>query len=118
MERDELITYVQTHFDSQTDYPWKKYPHYCVLRHPTSNKWFGLIMNVSHRQLGLGNDDEREDILVVKAEPELVEMLKHQDGFLPAYHMNKEHWISIRLNQHSLSDIQSFLTDSYQLTEK
>lgn len=24
-------------------------------------------MDVSHRQLGLGNDDEREDILVVKA---------------------------------------------------
>lgn len=45
-------------------------------------------------------------------------MLKHQDVFLPAYHMNKEHWISIRLNQHSLSDIQPFLTDSYQLTEK
>lgn len=38
------------------------------------------------------------DILNIKCDPDLNGSLRTQDGFLPAYHMHKGHWISILLD--------------------
>lgn len=75
-------------------------------------------MNVSGSKLGI-KDDKEIDILDIKARPEHIGSLRKKEGILPAYHMNKEHWISIILSGH-LSDKEIFdlLTESYHLTSK
>ncbi|MGC2871968.1 MmcQ/YjbR family DNA-binding protein [Ihubacter sp. mB4P-1] len=41
-----------------------------------------------------------------------------QDGFFPAYHMNKQHWISIALSGAvPESEIRVLLSASYEMTE-
>lgn len=116
MLKNELISFIKKQYNCQQDFPWRKYPHYTVFRHLENKKWFGVIMDVKRQKLGLSNDDTKEDILVIKLKPELVDLLKNTNGFLPAYHLNKQHWISIILAEHSIEDIADLIDESYQLT--
>lgn len=38
-------------------------------------------------------------------------------GILPAYHMNKEHWVSVLLEEADAELIWGVLADSFQLTQ-
>ncbi|MDT6952753.1 MmcQ/YjbR family DNA-binding protein [Companilactobacillus alimentarius] len=35
----------------------------------------------------------------IKLKPEQIDVLQDEAGILPPYHMNKTHWVSIRLNK-------------------
>ena len=53
----------------------------------------------------------------VKSDPLLIGSLRGQDGYFPAYHMNKEKWLSIQLGKPELDDaIKDLLSLSYELT--
>ncbi len=57
------------------------------------------------------------DVLNVKSDPLLIGSLRGQDGYFPAYHMNKEKWLSIQLGKPELDDaIKDLLSLSYELT--
>ena len=68
-----------------------------VLRHGTSGKWFGLVMKAPCRSLGLDWQGET-DVLNLKCDP-LVSygLFQSYPAVVPAYHMNKTHWISVIL---------------------
>lgn len=68
-----------------------------VFRHPGNRKWFALMMEVPGEKLGL---PERGmlDILNLKCDPVLIASLRGAPGLLPAYHMNKENWITAVLD--------------------
>jgi predicted DNA-binding protein (MmcQ/YjbR family) len=54
----------------------------------------------------------------LKCHPEKVEQLKSTKGFLPAYHMNKEHWLTVPLTGAvPLGVIKSLLKESFELTK-
>lgn len=116
MKRVLLFEYARENFESDPEYPWKNYPDYAVLRHHNNGRWFGLVMNISGEKLGLKNEDN-VDILNVKVRPEDVGSLRQIEGIFPAYHMNKEHWISVLLESSVSSlEIYELLKDSYLLT--
>lgn len=117
MNREEIFTYVKEKFYTEPDYPWLKYPDYAVLRHNKDGKWYGVIMNVPAIKLGLP-DEGRVDIINLKCNPELISLLRSQQGVLPAYHMNKEHWITIVLDSPFPKDeIYDLINGSYHLTK-
>ena len=111
----DVVDLAYQRFGTRPDYPWAKYPDYAVLRHLTHCKWYGLVARVPCERLGL-QGSTAVDILNVKVRPELVGGLLMQRGFLPAYHMNKEHWVTVRLDVVSLEAIATLLDDSYALT--
>ena len=56
------------------------------------------------------------DVLNVKSDPLLIGSLRGQDGYFPAYHMNKEKWLSIQLGKPELDDaIKDLLSLSHEL---
>lgn len=58
-------------------------------------------------------------MLNVKADPILIGSLLPLPGYFPAYHMNKENWISILLEESDLDkNIRNLLQMSYELTGK
>ncbi|MEY8769268.1 MmcQ/YjbR family DNA-binding protein [Erwinia sp. ACCC 02193] len=116
MERETLFSYVRENFKSEPEYLWRSQPGYAVLRHANGKKWFAIVMNVSGTKLGLKHE-ERVDILNVKVRPEHIGSLRLKEGILPAYHMNKGHWISVILSGPlSSSEIFELLADSHGLT--
>ena len=63
--------------------------------------------------------DRIVDIVNIKCDPIMLGSLLEEKGFYPAYHMNKEHWITICLDG-SVDDekILSLIDISYDLTVK
>jgi predicted DNA-binding protein (MmcQ/YjbR family) len=117
IDREEILAYIKEKFDTEPDYPWFKYPDYAVFRHESRGKWYGLIMNVPRIKLGLTGTGSAE-ILDLKCDPELNSLLRSQKGVLPAYHMNKEHWITIVLDSpFPKEDIYNLINLSYDLTK-
>lgn len=115
MNREEIFNYVKEKYKTIPNYPWKKYPSYAVLKH-NNNKWYGIIMNISKDKLGiLGN--EEIDVLDIKCPPEIIGGLVKEKGFFSAYHMNKEHWITIALDKSiNKEKIIQLIDLSYDLT--
>ncbi len=112
----EILAYVKKEYGTIPDNPWKKYPENKVLRHKDNNKWYGLLMPVEKRKLGLSGTGD-VDIINLKCDPMLAEILRQQDGILPAYHMNHTKWISILLDGSvDMDTILNQIDMSYQLT--
>ncbi len=72
-------------------------PDSAVFRHPASRKWYAIIMRVLPERLGL-QGEQALDVMNVKCSTIMIGSLFSAKGFLPAYHMNKNHWISIVLD--------------------
>lgn len=114
--REKIFEYAKMQFDTEPQYLWKKYPNYAVLRHKNNNKWFAVIMNVEKEKLGL-QGKKIIDIMDVKCYPEMIGSLRKEKGILPAYHMNKEHWITILLDGSiEMDNVFELLNLSYELT--
>ncbi len=114
--RADILKYAKENFNTEPDHPWEKYPEHIVLRHKDNFKWYALLMEVSKDKLGLCGD-ENVDILNIKCDPILIGSLLDNNGYLPAYHMNKEHWITIVLDGSVSSDeIFNLLNMSFEMT--
>ena len=113
---DRVLELAAGEYAAELCHSWPdKYPDYVTLKHPVNHKWFGLVAVVPGRFIGL-DDVERVDILNVKADPMLVLGLVKQEGYHPAYHMNKEHWITVRLDGSVPFDqVAGLLDASYSL---
>jgi predicted DNA-binding protein (MmcQ/YjbR family) len=117
IKREAIFAYTKEKFGTEPDYPWIKYPDYAVLRHAGSGKWYGLIMTVERFKLSLEGKG-RTEILNLKCDLELNSLLRCQQGILPAYHMNREHWITIVLDSpFPEEEIYNLINFSYDLTK-
>ncbi len=117
ISRAEVLEYVNEKYGIAPDYPWMRTPNYAVLRHLHNRKWFGAIVDVTADKLGL-DGVKLVDALNLKCDPLLAGALRGQPGILPAYHMNKEHWITILLDSDILKEtVYQLIDTSYALTK-
>lgn len=116
--REEILNYARDFYGTVPDCPWQSDPGYTVLRHSKTKKWYGLIMDIPKRKLG-DFKDETVDILNVKCDPVLIGSLTLKEGCFPAYHMSKEHWLTVLLDGSvALEEIIGLLNMSYELTSE
>lgn len=116
MDRLELFDWVREKYGTEPEHPWQDWN--AVLRRADSGKWYGVVQEIPENKLGLAGD-RIVDVLNVKCDPTMVGALRMQAGYYPAYHMNKERWISIILDGTvSKEEITGLLDLSYELTGK
>ena len=114
----EVMAYVRKTYGDELEYLWQKFPDNAVVRRKDNNKWYAILLTVSRRKLGF-DSDEKVEILDLRMKPEDIE--KKADGikFLPGYHMNKKHWITICLDGTvSIQEIYNLIEESYVLAIK
>ncbi len=115
----QAVGYIAERYHIAPEFLWPKYPDDAVFRHPDNRTWFALLLLDTPRcKLGLAGSGS-VDILDVKCDPLLAGSLLDGTRFLPGYHMNKEHWITILLDG-SVPDetLRSLIDLSYQMTQK
>ena len=95
--RKQVLAYAAERLGCVLDSPFAKTPDYVVLRHPLNNKWAGIVMDIPARYIQVGGD-EIIDIMNVKLDPGLVAALRGEEGYAPAWHMSKQHWLTVRLD--------------------
>ena len=94
----ELTEWIRESFGAEPKHPWARYPDHTTFEVPGIGKWFALVMRVTKKQLGLPGGEAGVYVVNVKADPDFISFMAGKDGFLRAYHMNKEKWITILLD--------------------
>ena len=117
ISRETILDYALSLPGAASDQPFDEDFDSTVLRHRASGKWFGLIIKAPRRKIGLEGDGE-SDVLNLKCDPVVAYGLTQTvPDIIPAWHMNKHHWISIRLEGDVPRDQLEALIDlSYCLT--
>ena len=108
--------YIADKYGCKADYPFAKYSDYAVYRHKDNRKWFAVVMQITAGKLGIDKDG-LITVMNLKCDPLIVGSLRKEKGFFPAYHMNKEKWISVLLDADT-EQIKYLIDMSFNLTCK
>ncbi|MCD7983939.1 MAG: MmcQ/YjbR family DNA-binding protein [Desulfovibrio sp.] len=115
--REDILAYVKKTFRTEPDYPWRRFPEYAVLRHEGNGKWYGLILNLPKARLGLEGEGNI-DVINLKSDHVLDILVNSASGALPAYHMNKKHWITLVLDgDFPDGELYGLIDESHGLTQ-
>ncbi len=96
-QRERITQYIQDTYGTEAEYLWADSPGNAIFRHSASKKWYAAMMRVLPEKLGLMGE-EALDVMDIKCSTIMIGSLLSTKGVLPAYHMNKNHWISIVLD--------------------
>ena len=109
MNKQEIIKYCTELPSTFKDYPFPDDNVTIAMKHLENKKWFALLMEV-----------KGELYLNVKTNPDYSELLRKSYNYIiPAYHMNKEHWNTVIINdQVDNSLVEELIEQSYELTRK
>ena len=108
MNKEEIIKYCLTLENTYKDCPFSDDFESVTMKHCKNKKWFALIMNVNNKLY-----------LNVKTDPNYSDILRNTyDYIIPAYHMNKEHWNTIIVDEKVDNNlVKELIEQSYQLTK-
>lgn len=104
-QANRLAILINEKYHEQPDYPFdnEKYKPYGVFRYHGNNKWYSLIMHVSKTVFGKENKEEYVDAINVRIDENRRNEILKEKAIYPSYHMNKQKWVSILLDD-SLKD--------------
>lgn len=114
----QISDYIAQQYGISVSYPFGRSPNVAVWRHSNAKqRMFALITQVKGYQLGL-NSDEQIEIINLKCDPAVIDGLRSDPAVFPAWHMNKAHWFSLRLDSSFPTDQVYRLIDwSFDLTK-
>lgn len=119
-QADRIQDEIKNRYGDEPDFPFKKFPDYAVFRNPKNRKWYGLLMTLPLGKL-TGNEGDQQEVTVLnvkQTEDQPPDLLK-KAGFFPAYHMNKQNWLSVLLNGDLPDDqVLALLDESRSFTER
>ena len=95
----KVIEYIKSEYGTKPEFLWPdRYPSYAVFRHSDNQKWFALVATISGKSLGLNGDKEIDVINLKFDKDQTYDLAETSDHIFPAYHMNKNNWITIWLD--------------------
>ena len=118
VQAKELIEYVRTTHADELEYLWEKFPDNAVWRRKDTTKWYGALLTVSKRKLGI-KSDEMVEIIDLRIAPENMDALIDNKFYFPGWHMNKKNWYTVILDGSvSLEELHGRIGESYLLANK
>ena len=115
--REQLFAYVKKKYKAAPEHLWSRYPDYAIFRHADNKKWFGLVMNIRRKNLGLDGEDVVDILNVKLPDPRLVDLLVQEPGYFRGYHISRGNWVSILLDGTvPFEDVCRWLAESYVTT--
>ena len=56
-QAQNIIEYVRKTYGDELEFLWDKYPRNAIFRHQENKKWYGAMLSVSKRKLGISSDE-------------------------------------------------------------
>ena len=119
-QKSKIVEHVKSEYGANPEFLWPdRSPDHAVFRHDDNKKWFALVATISSKSLGL-KEDKAIDIINLKFDKnQTYDFAETSDHIFPAYHMNKEKWISVLLDGSVEEDKIKWLVElSFNLTAK
>ena len=98
MDRQTVFDYIRKKYKVLPEYPWRRYDSNAVFRHTDNKQWFALVMDVQRDKLGISGAEYVDAVNLKIDDMFFRDMIIRENGILPAYHMNKLHWITVLLD--------------------
>ena len=112
----QIIKHIKESYGDELEFLWLNAPNYAIFRHNNNKKWYAVLMAINESKLGLKTDN-KISIINLKAKPKSINKLIDNICYFRAYHMNKKHWISIKLDDKiAMKDLCKLVSESYQIT--
>lgn len=94
-----VVEHIKSGYGANPEFLWPdRYPSYAVFRHSDNKKWFALVATISSKSLGL-KEGKAIDVINLKFDKnQTYDFAETSDHIFPAYHMNKNNWITIWLD--------------------
>ncbi len=92
-----VIEYIRREYGAAAEFLWEKFPNNAIFRDAKTQKWYGALLTVELRKLGVEKDGTVE-ILDLREFPENISAFVDNQRYFPGYHMNKKHWYTVLLD--------------------
>ena len=110
-----ILRFIKENYHAQPEFLWSSFPECAALRVPGKKPWFAMVGRIPKDKIGI-RDGGIAEVINLKDEPKTVAARIAEKKAFPAYHMNKQHWYTVLLDN-SLTDaeILSFVKTSYDI---
>lgn len=113
----QVINYVRDKYQDELEYLWEKFPNNAVWRNKDNKKRYGALLVVEKEKLGI-KEEGTVEIIDLLLETEKISELVDAKRYFVGYHMNKKHWITIKLDGSvELKKIYDLIDNSYNLAK-
>lgn len=117
-EAKEIICYIKNKYQDELEYLWEKFPENAIWRNKQNNKWYGLILTIEENKLGIKGNKKIEIVDLRYPKDDIKNILDNKKIF-KGYHMNKNNWITIKLDGSvTLKEIYNLIDISYDISLK
>lgn len=112
----EVIRYIEEKYGDKLEFLWEKFDDNAIWRNKQNSKWYGVLLTVSARKLGM-EEDKMVEIIDLRYSKEKIEAILSDTKIFPGYHMNKKSWITIKLDESvDTTEIFQLIDNSYRLS--
>lgn len=115
-QAEKIIDYIKEKYNDELEFLWQKFDDNAIWRNKQNNKWYGILLKVSEKKLGIDSEKEVE-IIDLRYQKEKIEFVVDSSKIFQGYHMNKNSWITIKLDE-TVNDLEIFelIDNSYKLS--
>ncbi len=111
-----LLEYISHRYECELEFLWDKTPTNAILRRKDTNKWFGAMMIVDAKKLGI--EGGVQHVINVHLPLDTVSQIVNGKNILPAYHMSKKSWVTILLDGTiPLEQLKEYVDISYTMAK-
>lgn len=112
------MEYVREQYGDELEFLWPKFPDNAVWRRKDNQKWYGAILTVSGKKIGL-DTDKTVEILDLRMDAGQRDLVLSREHYYPGWHMNKKSWYTLVLDG-SIADeeIKLRIAESYALAKR
>lgn len=112
----QIIKYIKEKYNDDLEFLWKKFDDNAVWRNKKNNKWYGALLIVAANKIGV-NSDEIIEIIDLRYQKEEIKKVIDNVKIFPGYHMNKDNWITIKLDESVETEkIFELIDNSYNIS--
>ena len=116
LQAKEIIKYIKDKYNDDLEFLWEERDDGAVWRNKKNDKWYGVLMKIPKNRLGI-NSDEIVEVIDFKYQKGRVNEIIDNEKIFPGYHMNKQSWVTIKLDSTvETKKICNLIDNSYNLS--
>ena len=115
-QMERIIDYVTNQYNDNLEYLWNKFPNDAIIRRKDNKKWYCLFMKINAKKLGMDSEDIL-DVIDLRGNEDKIALIDNK-VFFSGYHMNKNHWFTLILDERmNDQEIISLIYESHLLAK-
>lgn len=110
----KIIDYVRKKYHDELEFLWDD--ENAIWRNKKRKKWYAVLMVLSENKIN-GNSTDKIEVINLRYQKNLINDLIDNRKFFPGFHMNKNNWITIKLDGSvAIKEIYELLDNSYNIS--